>query len=225
MFTLTLATLALLALLLPGAFAAWAFQRHREWYGNRARDWSVRLAGYSALLLAAGSWPLYWFLSRYHQDLAGFRPVPRWLALVPVVYLGVPLAVGSAMGFLSRHRMLARLLAPRRHPSAWDHVFGAERPGFVRCRLRTGEWVGGLLTREHWIMHKGRYEFNELPSHVAADGESFSMFISVGMFLDQDTGAPLRDGLGDMLPTGTGVLVDKASVSYIEFVPSRAERE
>ena len=34
-------------------------------------------------------------------------------------------------------------------------------------------------------------------------------------------GAPLRDKAGDLLPTGTGVLVEQESVSYLEFVPSR----
>lgn len=162
--TLTLATLVLLALLLPGAFAAWGFQRHREWYGHRARDWFVRLAGFSALLLAIGSWPLYWLLSNHYQGLAGLRPVSRWLAVAPLVYLMVPIAIGSAMGWLSQREAFARHLSPRRHPSAWDHVFG--------------------------------------------------------VFLDQDTGAPLRDSGGSLIATGAGVLVGQSNVAYIEFTPS-----
>ncbi|WP_420621941.1 hypothetical protein [Candidatus Poriferisodalis sp.] len=74
-------------------------------------------------------------------------------------------------------------------------------------------------------MHKDRYEFNEPQSYVGTNGASFNMFISFGVFLDQDTGAPLRDNAGDLLPTGTGVLVEQESVSYFEFIPSREMRE
>ena len=46
------------------------------------------------------------------------------------------------------------------------------------------------------------------------------MFISFGVFLDQDTGAPLRDSDGSLIGTGAGVLVEQNNVAYIEFTPS-----
>lgn len=130
--TITLATLVLIVALLPGAFATWGFQRHQQWYGRRARDWFVRMVGFSAIFWTLASWPIYWFLSTYHQDIGGLKPLSPWLVLVPFLYLGVPLGVGALIGFLSKRDRFRRWLSPRRHPSAWDYLFGEENAAFVQ---------------------------------------------------------------------------------------------
>ena len=88
------AALLLLALLLPGAFAAWGFERHVQRYGRRLKDWLLRLAGLSAVCLALGAWPLHWVVSSYWDDFTQGRALPWYVFLAPVAYLAVPAAVG-----------------------------------------------------------------------------------------------------------------------------------
>ena len=215
--SITLATLVLIVVLLPGAFATWGFQRHRQWYGHRTRDWFVRMAGFSALFWMRASWPIYWFLSTYHRDIGRLKPVSPWLVVVPVLYLGVPLGIGVLLGFLSKRDEFKRWLSPRRHPSAWDYLFGEENAAFVRCRLDTGEWVGGFFTLGHWTWDGDTYAPTRTPSYVGTDGESFDLFISDGVHLDQGTGEPLWDDYGRMARTRTGILVEQPNVAYLEF--------
>ncbi|WP_420621169.1 hypothetical protein [Candidatus Poriferisodalis sp.] len=44
MSALAVATLLFLVLLVPGVFAAWDYERSKEIYSRRLRDWYARLA-------------------------------------------------------------------------------------------------------------------------------------------------------------------------------------
>ena len=219
---LAAATLVLIAFLLPGAFAAWGFQWQRSWYGLRSRDWTIRLAGFSALLLALGAWPLYWFFSHFGSNFDQLKPVSRWAVLAPVIYLSVPVAAGVGLAWASNRfpRIRGLFLSPRQQPSAWDHVFGTERAGFVRCRMRSGHWVGGILTK-HRVVDVGRNIIAPpLPSYVGQDGpDNFDLYLSVGVYLNQDTGEPLREDDGALRLTGTGVLLARENIDHLEFLP------
>ena len=96
------AALLLLVLLLPGAFAAWGFERHVQRYGRRLKDWLLRLAGLSAGCLAVGAWPLHWLASSYWDDFTDGTALPWPVFLAPVAYLAVPAAVGWLLGLLMR---------------------------------------------------------------------------------------------------------------------------
>ena len=175
------------------------------------------MAGFSALFWTLASWPIYWFLSTHHKDIGRLKPVSPWLVVVPVLYLGVPLGFGVLLGYLSKQHAFKRWLSPRRHPSAWDYLFGEEKAAFVRCRLNTGEWVGGFFTLEHWTSDENTYAPARTPSYVGTDGESFDLFISDGVYLDQDTGEPLWEDSDRMARTHTGILVEQPNVAYLEF--------
>ena len=135
------AALLVLVLLLPGAFAAWGFERHVQRYGRRLKDWLLRLAGLSAVCLALGAGPLYWLMATYGRDFAARQALPWWLYLVPGLYLVLPASGGWALGLLVRRSGSPMSRLPRSDPrpvrlgSAVRH---RRASGFVRCRLAVG---------------------------------------------------------------------------------------
>lgn len=100
---------------------------------------------------------------------------------------------------------MSRLLGPIRAPSAWDLLFDTADAGFVRCRLRSGRWVGGFYA-------------NAVPirSYVGADGPAQDIYIAHAVEFDQDTGDP--DSLdGGYVWTGGGILLKWADIESLEF--------
>lgn len=206
--------------LLPGACAAWGFRRHTSSYGGRLRDWLLRLGGLSAAMWAIGSWPMYWAYANYWQSLAWGRPVPRALALIPVAYLVAPLAAGLTTGWAVAHRKrwAVALLGSRRAPRAWDHLFERPPSGFVRCRMKSGAWIGGL------------YDGSGMPtSYAAGETDALDLYVSRAVRLDQqsgtiryraagesDGGASRGDPSADF--TGGGLLIQWDEVEFLEFV-------
>ncbi|WP_420446288.1 DUF6338 family protein [Candidatus Poriferisodalis sp.] len=232
------AALLLLVLLLPGAFAAWGFERHVQRYGRRLKDWLLRLAGLSAVCLAVGAWPLHWVVSSYWDDFIQGRALPRYVFLAPVAYLAVPAAVGWSLGLLMRPRNLidneprmplhirlrsvlrppilrriaSTLPAPNRAPTAWDALFDAREAGFVRCRLRSGRWVGGLYAKA-----------SPVSSYVGPEGPDQDIYIAHAAEFDQGTGEPaLREDEDEFVWLNGGILLKWADIESLEFMPLAA---
>ena len=205
------AALLVLVLLLPGAFAAWGFERHVQRYGRRLKDWLLRLAGLSAVCLALGAGPLYWLMATYGRDFAEREALPWWLYLVPGLYLVLPASGGWALGLLVRRSgsPMSRLLGPIRAPSAWDLLFDTRESGFVSCRLRSGRWVGGLYA-----------DADSVRSYVGADGPVQDIYIAHAAEFDQDTGSPIWLD-GGYLWTGGGILLKWADIESLEFRQTR----
>ena len=234
------AALLLLVLLLPGAFAAWGFERHAQRYGRRLKDWLLRLAGLSAVCLAVGAWPLHWVISSYWDDFTDGKALPWLVYLAPVAYLAVPAAVGWWLGLLMRPRNLleseprksfrtrlksalrqpvlrraaSRLPGPHRAPSAWDALFDAREAGFVRCRLRSGRWVGGLYAKA-----------SPVSSYVGPEGPDQDIYIAYAAEFDQGTGEPaLKEGEDELVWLNGGILLKWADIESLEFMPLAAPR-
>lgn len=232
------AALLLMVLLLPGAFAAWGFERHVQRYGRRLKDWLLRLAGLSAVCLAVGAWPLHWVVSSYWDDFARGRALPWYVFLTPVAYLAVPAAVGWSLGLLMRPRNLiasatreplrtrlgsvlrrpilrrvaSALPGPNRAPTAWDALFDARASGFIRCRLRSGRWVGGLYARA-----------SPVSSYVGPEGPDQDIYIAYAAEFDQGTGEPaLREDTQGLVWLNGGVLLKWADIESLEFAPLAA---
>ena len=232
------AALLLLALLLPGAFAAWGFERHVQRYGRRLKDWLLRLAGLSAVCLALGAWPLHWVVSSYWDDFTQGRALPWYVFLAPVAYLAVPAAVGWSLGLLMRPRNLieseprmplrmrlrsalrrpilrrvaSQLPGPHRAPTAWDALFDARQAGFVRCRLRSGRWVGGLYAKA-----------SPVSSYVGPEGPEQDIYVAYAAEFDQGTGEPaLREDKRGLVWLNGGILLKWADIESLEFAPLAA---
>ncbi|WP_420624448.1 DUF6338 family protein [Candidatus Poriferisodalis sp.] len=215
------AVILTLLVLLPGAFAAWGFERNVPRYSHRSRDWVIRLAGASALCLCAGSWPFYWMYANYWDQLSAGKAVPRFLYLVPFAYLSLPFCIGWLVGIVVNRRSggLNRLLASNRAPTAWDHVFSMQQPAVVRCRLRSGAWVGGLFSSSSASnagMGRASYASN------AVDDQD--IFIAFAIEFDQRTGETLVLG-DDYAWTGGGVLIKWSDVESLELIPYESSEE
>lgn len=204
MANIAYAALALAALLIPGVAAVWAYERQHEVYSPRARDWLFRLTAISAVILGLLALPLYWLMQNYWDEFRNLKPLPWWLlAFAPSAYMLASAALGA---------LAARLGRPvdgnRNAPNAWAHLFQREKTGMVRCRLKSGRWVGGLYDRG---------------SYVSAQGPKRDIYISRAVQFT-DEGAIPRTGDGEPQWAGsqrlrTGLLVKWDDIETLEFTP------
>ena len=206
------AALLIFAFLFPGAFFAWGFERSLPRYGKQLKDWLLKLAGASAVWIALGAWPLHWLYTSYWDDFAAGEALPWQVYIAPAAYLAVPASAGLGLGWLlkrARNRgwKIKVLLDPNREPTAWDRVFGAETGGFVRCRLRSGRWVGGL------------YDESQVISSYVSHGEfDRDIYISRAAEFDQGNGAPiLRES--EIAWLDGGIYLKESDIESLEFTP------
>ena len=106
------AVVVIVIALLPGALYVWAFVRQAGCYGIGLSDRILRFVGGSAVLLAVFASPLYALHVNFTGDVIAGRPLPWWLAAVPLAYVGVPLVAGTVLGVgLRRGWQLAKIVA------------------------------------------------------------------------------------------------------------------
>ena len=140
------ATLVLIALL-PGALFVWSFERWAGRFGIRLQDRVLRFVGGSAVFLSIFAAPLYWLYSNYWDSAANGDALPWGLAAVPILYTGLPLASGGLLGYgWKKGWNWARMIGGKgRAPRAWDHLFQSRPTGWIRCKMKSGTWVGGAF--------------------------------------------------------------------------------
>lgn len=197
--------------LLPGALYVWSFERQAGRYGIRLSDRVFRFVGGSAILLALFAAPLYWLYSNYGLLLLAGEPLPAWMAFVPIAYVIVPIVSGTVVGYgLRQHWRWVRVLAgPDPAPRAWDYLFQYNVDGWIRCRLKSGTWIGGAYANAH-----GRR------SYAAGYPESQDIYLAASVDLDPETGAfQLDDQENPRLGDG-GLLFRWDEVEYLEFIES-----
>jgi len=222
--TLASAALAIAVLLIPGVAFIWGYERWNEVYARRARDWPFRLAAIAAVYLAVASGTIYWLASNYWTDLAKLRPVPKWLAFVPFAYVVGAVACGFALGGLVRllaawGRWLTRFAwlnrveqwlvgwtrSGRGAPNAWAYLFRSESEGVVRCKLKSGRWVGG---------------YYGIGSYASAQGPKRDLLISRAVPFGED-GAPVAPHVSKDDSGGpelrTSLLIKWDDIETLEF--------
>lgn len=208
-------SLLIFVFLFPGVFFGWGFAQSRPLHSGRAREWLIRYASMSAGWLAVGAWPLHWLYRSYWQDLVDGKTLPPLVYLVPLAFLAVPAVAGWCAGQLAlklrgwaqRIKWVGRLMATSATPSAWDHLFDSREAGFVRCRLRSGRWVGGL------------YDSSQPVRSYASDGKADQdIFMASAVEFDQESGAVLlREG--KYAWTGGGLYLRSNDIETLDFVP------
>ena len=204
MTNIAYAALALAAMLIPGVAAVWAYERRHEVYSRKASDWLFRLTAISAAILGLLALPLYRLMQTYWDDFRNLKPLPWWLlAFAPSGYLLASVALGALAARLGRPAEGNRIA-----PNAWAHLFQREKTGIVRCRLKSGRWVGGVYDRD---------------SYASAQGPKRDIYISRAVQLT-DEGTILRTDDGEPLWAGsqrrcTGLLVKWDDVETLEFTP------
>ncbi|WP_419944569.1 DUF6338 family protein [Candidatus Poriferisodalis sp.] len=201
------------ALLVPGASAAAGFEWHSVRYSRRRKDWVLRLLLFSGLWLGAGFWLWHSLAVDHWDDLVARKPLPWFVYAVPLGFVVVPYGLGWALGWMTSAfpRGMRKVLGGNRTPTAWDHLFDHGTAGSVRCRLRSGRWVGGSYE-----------ETGQIDSFASADDTMVDVYISKAVEYDQDSGAPLlRDG--EPAWTGGGLLLRWDEIESLEFIPEPSD--
>jgi hypothetical protein len=221
--------LVVILAVLPGAMYVWGFEREAGTWRIGLSDAVLRFVVASAVFQVLFAAPLYVLYQRYvHHDvtlagqpvLRGGQPahenplaegeVPAWLFIVPLVYVAVPAALGTAVGRAVQSkrrwpRRFARVLAGKDPaPRGWDHLFASRPSGTVRVRLKDGKWIGGAFG-------EGSYAagFPDKPQDLLLE-QSYQL---------KDDGSFERDENGEFVPLGSRLLLGWEEMSFIEFFP------
>ena len=208
------ATVALGVAFLPGALFAWAFERLAGQFGIQRKDRVLRFVGGSAVFFALFSAPLYWLYANYWQSFASGQPLPRWLTVVPLAYVALPTAAGTFLGRGVREgwRWTHIVFGAGRTPRAWDYLFQHRREGWVRCRLKSGTWIGGAFA-----------EIGGRQSVVARYPEPQDLYLAATIDVDPRTGN-LRGDWQAATDDSVGVLLRWEEIEYLEFVHAHERR-
>lgn len=205
------AAVVIVVALLPGALYVWAFERQAGRYGIGLSDRILRFVGGSAVFLAVFAGPLYALHVNFTRAFVAGSPLPLWLVAFPLVYVGVPLTAGTVVGVgLRRGWRVAKIIAgPDPAPRAWDYLFQYNVDGWIRCRLKSGTWLGGAYA-----------DANGKRSYAAGYPEPQDLYLAASVELDPETGefAIDDDGLPRLGPGG--LLVRWEEVEYLEFIDS-----
>lgn len=167
--------LVLLVTVLPGALFAYGYERRAASYSVTAGDRVLRFVALSLAfdLLYAPPVFLVWE-SLTGDGLTSSRFALLWT--VAAVGLGLPVTFGLVVGgrrrtWSARARPVRAVVA-RRPPRAWDHVFDAHTPTFVRVALSDGTRIGGRFGDRSYAAqfpHDGDLFLDEVWP-VSADG-------------------------------------------------------
>lgn len=216
---------------LPGAMYVWSFERVVGRWGIGLSDRVLRFAAASTVFLATFAWPLYELRSEYlHHpaiDSTGERvyanrvadaeDLPIWLFALPLLYVGLPIAAGTAVGRSVRARSPAwrrvgRILAGRDPaPRAWDYVFSSRPAAVVRMRLKSdGSWLGGFYGSRSYA--------------AGYPEEPQDLYLERTFAMDHDTGSFVYDADDRPVELGTALLIRWDEVLFMEFVSDGEER-
>ena len=206
------ALVVLIVALLPGALYTWSFERLVGAWGVGFADRVLRFVGVSAVFQAAiapftvWGWRTYILTGRL-QD--GDLPLALWL--LPLLYVAIPIALGVVVGrgTVQQRTWSRAFTGPSPAPRAWDYVFGLQPDGWVRVRLKSGVWLGGAFSS---VGDEG------LRSYAAGYPDEQDLFLAEAYSVDPESGEFELDANGDVVPTGSGILVRWAEVEYLDFI-------
>jgi hypothetical protein len=203
------ALLALALALVPGALYVWAYERQAGGKTVRMSDRVFRFVGGSAIFHALFAPLTYWVWSELWPRAREGRALPWAAWLLALAYVAVPTLAGSFVGSrVQRGVWWSRYLTgPQPAPRAWDYLFHQQVDGWIRLRLKSGEWIGGALA-----------DANGRRSYAASFPEPPDLYLAAAVRVDPDTGEFVEtpDGEIELLPSG--LLVSWDEVEYLELI-------
>lgn len=131
--------------------------------------------------------------------------VPWWLWLVPVAYVGLPLALGTFAGSSVHRRPFASrvLVGKDPAPRAWDYLFSPRPSGVVRIRFKAGGYIGGRFGKRSYAAG-----YPEEPQDLYLE-RTYAM---------RDDGAFVEgDDKGGYHEIGSGALIRWDEIEFLEF--------
>jgi hypothetical protein len=221
--TTTSALVILVAAVLPGSMYTWAYERQAGDFGVALADRVLRFVAVSLAFDAVLAWPAYaiartWFVGR---GVHAGQFALLWTCVVCALALAT--GAGAVVGGLyatrttragwyrvrrwltvERETRLLNLAVGRNAaPRAWDVVFSARSPVFLRVRTVAGTWLGG---RFGYASYAGGFP-NETD------------------LLLEDAWPVDANGTFGPAPLGYAVYVPAATIAYVEIVPREADEE
>lgn len=122
--------------LLPGALYIWAFERLVGRWGVGLTDRLLRFVGVSAIFHSLMAPLTYWLWAKYFQTgrIGRGDTLPLVVWLVPLLYVAVPAALGSAVaiGHGRSQRWARWFTGTDPAPRAWDYLFQGHPDGWIR---------------------------------------------------------------------------------------------
>jgi hypothetical protein len=197
--------------LLPGALYTWSFERLVGAWGVSFTDRLFRFVGVSSVfhaVLAPVSYSLWTEFVRTGEVTSGQASLGLWL--VPLAYVGFPIAGGSIVGLgtMRRARWARIFTGPAPAPRAWDQLFFGKPDGWIRLRLKSGVWLGGGYVESD----------TGLRSYAAGYPEDPDLLLAEAIETDPDTGEFGLDAQGEPSRRGSALLVRWEEVEYLEFI-------
>jgi len=204
----------LVVALLPGAFFVWGLERNAGRYGIGLRDRALRLVGTSAVFLALFASVLYWLYAKYWHSFASGDPLSPWLVVAPISYVAIPGTLGWAFGRQVRNGThWARALAgPDRAPRAWDHLFQDRESGLVRCKMKSGSWVGGAYA-----------EIDNQRPYASGYPEVQELYLTRSLEVDPEDGRFKYDANEQPIQGVGSLLMRWEEIELMEFIHSPKE--
>ena len=130
---------------LPGALLVWSFERQVDRWVIGLTERVFRLIAVSALPQVAAAPATYAVWHEFFRSgaRAPDAPLPFWLWLVALAYVGVPIAAGTILGRAHKGKKdwAKRFVASHPAPTAWDAIFSEDPAGYVLIRLKSGRWI------------------------------------------------------------------------------------
>lgn len=206
----------LVVALLPGAFFVWGFERNAGRYGIGLRDRALRLVGTSAVFLALFASALYWLYARFWDSFVMGESLPVWLVVVPISYVAIPGSLGWMFGWQVRHGTnWARIVAGfDRAPRAWDHLFQDRGPSLVRCRMKSGSWIGGFYA-----------EVEGIRPYASGYPEIQELYLARSLQIDPEDGSFVSDENDELISGSGSLLMRWEEIEIMEFIHIREEEE
>ncbi|MDP9327031.1 MAG: DUF6338 family protein [Actinomycetota bacterium] len=197
--------------MLPGALYTWGFERIVGSWGAGLSDRLLRFIGVSAgfhVLWAPADLWIWREIIRSGRLEAGDVPLSLWLSAV--IYVGAPFAAGTIVGRATRRRRpwATWFTGPSPAPRAWDQLFSPGPDGWIRLRLRSGAWIGGVYSR---------HPSGGLGSYAAGYPDPQDLLLGDAAEVDPDSGEFLVDADGSTRMIGSAILIRWDQVEYLVF--------
>jgi len=205
------ALVVILVGLLPGALYTWSFERVVGDWGIGLSDRLLRFVGVSSILQVVMAPATLWVWRTFITTgrlREGDVPLALWP--VAIAYVALPIALGIVVGrgTLARAEWVHVFTGPSPAPRAWDYLFGLRPDGWVRLRLKSGVWIGGAYTSNE----------DGIGSYAAGYPDEQDLFIAEAYALDPESGEFELDEHGNVVQTGSAILVRWSEVEYLDFI-------
>lgn len=156
------------------------------------------------------AWPTYRLWDEYIRSgrmQTGDGPILLWP--VVVAYVLLPLILGTAVGHGTKgqKRWASWLSGHDPAPKAWDYFFGLHPRGWVRLKLKSGIWIGGVYM-----------EGETRKSYASGYPEPQDLFLINAVEMDPQTGRILRQSDGSVRVRDSSILLRWEEVEYLEFI-------